>query len=98
MSSAARGGPGIAAGKHPTAIRLWREKGEIVCSRCGHPLDWTESSPQEMYGADLPRIMENESVWFPCEPCLKAMPDVPPGTFGTAVDQDGNETDVRVGE
>jgi hypothetical protein len=97
MSSAVRGGAGIAPGKHPTAIRLWREKGEIVCSRCGNELAWTESSPQEMYGADLPRIMENDDVWLVCGPCLAAMPDVPLGIFGTVTDQHGDETDLPIG-
>jgi hypothetical protein len=50
-----------------------------------------------MYGDDLPRIMANPDVWFVCGPCHEALPDVPPGVFGTAIDSDGNEHGVQIG-
>lgn len=95
LSSAKRGGPDIAPGKHPTAQRVFHETGVVLCSQCGQDLDWTESSPAEMYGADLPRMIDNPHVWFVCEPCLNAMPDVPRGLF-TAVDAQGNESTVEI--
>lgn len=97
MASAVSGGPGIAGGKHPTAIRVWEECSEVVCSRCGNQLDWARSSPQEMYGTTLPRIMANADVWFTCTPCHAAMPDAPLGAIAAVVDTDGNTDIILLG-